>query len=106
MFKFRNYEKCEFVVGKNMNGNLSVSVYSIDKNLFLYQLTEDIPYPINQGMVVFKEAPFVFQFLAQMQESGILLGGLQRLTSKDGEKFLMGRIANGEQRTQRASARA
>lgn len=102
MFKFRNYEQCEFIVNKDVYGNISISIQDLATDTFLYQLTENFAFPIVENMVVFKQAPFVFQFLAQMQKDGLLVGGLQRRTAK-GMQLLMGRIAPDDMRLRRAA---
>lgn len=81
-----------------MYGNLSISIQDMDTDTFLYQLTQDIPYPINSDIVIFKDAPFLLQFLTQMQKEGLLIKGLQRRTF-EGKVILLGRI-------QRISARS
>ena len=89
MFNFKGFI-CEFITSRNILGNISISVYA-DNGVFLYQLTDDVPFPLAEDLVVFKEAPFVFQFLAQLQNEGILVGGLERRTIA-GKGMLLGKV--------------
>ena len=90
MFVFSG-RNCKFVTPCNLYGNRDILVLTEDGE-FLYQLTEEIHRPIPQDTVVFKAAPFIYQFLVQIQNSGLLHGKLERYMFNDGKEHYIGKL--------------
>ena len=57
----------------------------------MYQLTEDVSIPLAEDVVLLKKAPFIYQFLAQMQNEGILID-MPVPYALNGKEFLLGKL--------------